>query len=240
MDAIHSPELKLPLTPRSNSSADSALVCWICLDEEKNEPLLGDLCGCRTRFVHELCLKAWIEHSRVLDCKVCTKAFPVSFHCQAPPVRTIPSRAPGAPGSPALARLPTPAEIRCLQTTGIVCVGLTYGFLYAAFSSESLLRYVIVIMSNACILLLLCCVFSATRGDALPRGPGLSRLGIDLWNICVAYISFFTAWLSAWHTIVDLSWETFVSHGMVAHTINAFAFLVSIAMRCFCVTTPGS
>jgi len=47
----------------SLSGSDFTL-CWICLDETKNEPLLDDLCFCTNREVHKSCLEKWHHYSR--------------------------------------------------------------------------------------------------------------------------------------------------------------------------------
>lgn len=38
-------------------------ICWVCLDETKDEPLLGNLCFCTHRQVHKSCLEKWYHYS---------------------------------------------------------------------------------------------------------------------------------------------------------------------------------
>ena len=47
------------------STPDSDLgLCWICMDNTKNEPLLSKVCLCTNRQAHKSCLHKWYHYSR--------------------------------------------------------------------------------------------------------------------------------------------------------------------------------
>lgn len=57
-----SPE-KAHSLPDSEPDSEPGL-CWICLDDTKDEPLLSELCFCTNRQVHKSCLEKWYHYSR--------------------------------------------------------------------------------------------------------------------------------------------------------------------------------
>lgn len=219
-------------SPSPCSSVDSSASCWICLDEDKPEALLENVCGCRTRHVHASCLIAWIDRSDVRHCRVCTKEFPPVFSSslakiEAPPVQQIPRRwRPGrSPMSSRLTRT-TPGERHCMRSTAIMCIGFLYGFLYAAASGDLLHKYLVSIMCNTCIAGFLCYSYPISSG-----------IQYDLCTVVSVYVGFFVAWLSAWQTVVNMSWDMYVGEGMVAHAINFLSCAICVALRCFCFST---
>ena len=219
-------------SPSSCSSADSSASCWICLDDDKPEALLENVCGCRNRYVHASCLITWIDRSDVRHCKVCTKDFPLVFssplaRVEAPPIRRIPHRwrPDRSPMSARLTRA-TPEEMHCMRSTAIMCVGFLYGFLYAAASTDLFYKYLVSITCNACIVGFLCFFY-----------PRSSAIQYDLCSVVSVYVGFFAAWLSAWHTVVNMSWKVYVGEGMVAHAINILSCAVCVTLRCFCFST---
>ena len=49
--------------------------CFICLQDDKAEPLVADVCKCKSSGVHSSCLLRWIEESATSTCPVCKEPY---------------------------------------------------------------------------------------------------------------------------------------------------------------------
>lgn len=207
----HSP-LHSPL--HSQTSSESGL-CWICFDDESQEVLLGNVCGCKTRNVHASCLAKWIDRSNQKECKVCTQKWPDIFISSS----EIISIAPRA----------DPRGIACFSTSLLFSYGFVYGVVYAAFAvGDFALQYFIAILGNAVIIGLW------NKICASPARRTIRKKACEDVSFLIAVYSFFlTGWICG-YVVVFPELKKFLVCGLIAHGFNFASCLFVSLLRCFC------
>ena len=213
---LNSPHASVTHSPLHSQASSDSQTCWICFDDESQEILLGNVCGCKNRNVHASCLAKWINRSNQKECKVCTQKWPDIFISSS----EIISIAPRA----------EPHDIACFSVSLLFSYGFVYGVVYAAFAvNDFAVQFFIAALGNAEIIL------SWNKICASPaRRTIRKRACEDVSFLIAVYSLFLVGWICGYMIVLpDL--KNFLMSGLIAHTFNfASCFFVSF-LRCFCV-----
>ena len=217
---LNSPRASLTHSPLHSQTSSESVICWICLDDESHEVLLGNICGCKSRCVHGSCLAKWIDRSNEKECKVCTEKWPGVF--TAPPSEII-SVSP---------RRTEANDIACFSTSLLFSNGFVYGLLYASFGMDDFLaQFFIATIGNAAIIGTWNMIFASPARRTVRK-----RACEDVSFLIAVYSFFLMGWMCGYMLVLpDL--KNFLVCGITAHGFNfASCFFVAF-LRCFCVNT---
>lgn len=226
---LHSPSNSVSHTPlcsplNSQTSSDTQL-CWICFDDESEEVLLINTCGCKNRLVHASCLAKWIERSRQTECKVCTQKWHDIFVSSSRPSEML------SAAVPARLRHPEPREIAWNAITFLFSVGFVYGGVYGGFASDVVSQVFIATTSNFVIISLW------NKMCACPlRRTSLKSAYEDVALLVGTYVFFLFGWIIGFLLIVP-HLSVFMYRGMIGHSFNFGACFFTSFLRCFCTKT---
>lgn len=213
---LNSPRASVTHSPLHSQTSSDFQACWICFDEESQEVLLSNVCGCKNRNVHASCLAKWINRSNQKECKVCTKEWPDIFISSS----EIISIAPRVESH----------DIACTSVSLLFCIGFVYGILYATFApGDFVMQFFIAVLGNTVI------IGVWNKICASPARRTIRKKACEDVSILIAVYSFFlTGWICRYMIVLpDL--KNFLVCGFIAHTLNFGSFFFVSFLRCFCV-----
>ena len=216
---LNSPPPSLTHSPLHSQTSSESHLCWICFDDENQEILLANTCGCKSRNVHASCLTKWISRSKQKECKVCTEEWPDIFISSSEILSTIES----------------PHDIKCFSISLLFSYGFVYGIVYATFAiGDYAVQIFIAILGNSLIIAIwnkICA--SPTRRTIRKKACE------DISLLIGVYSCFLVGWICGYMIVLpDL--KNFLMCGLIGHSFNFASWLFVSFLRYFCVSTELS
>lgn len=213
---LNSPCASVAHSPlRSQTSSETGL-CWICFDDESQELLLGNVCGCKSRNVHASCLAKWIDRSNQKECKACTQKWPDIFISSSEIISITPRTEPHG--------------MACSSVSLLFSCGFVYGIVYAAFAvGDFPVQFFIAALGNATIIGIWNKICACPARQTIRK-----RACEDVSFLITVYSFFLMGWVFGYMLVLPVI-KNFLMCGLIAHGFNfCCCFFVSF-LRCFCI-----
>ena len=212
--AAHEESASLPESPKGG-------VCRICMDESKDEPLLRDVCGCKTATVHKSCLQQWVRRKASLKCEICTQTYKTELE-------------PVFSGRATL-RLPRRGAAYALAP---MFAGFCYGYAYLSLSNNQTTGIEVAFLGNVTVVLcwsyfVMC---PGCERAVVARTGSTKSAKTDLVTLCLSYACFLGAWfLQSLTTLPRVRSAHIHNVTLPAHVTNFAFFTVCAIARSVCV-----
>lgn len=229
-----------PAAAEDSSTPDSdSAVCWVCLDESKEEPLLSDLCFCTHRQVHKSCLEKWYHYSSERrngmppSCPACKGIYRIELHSDTP---TGHAEAEITGITLEDAQIDSYTFQQCVTLPWrviILLIGICAGVICKSFADEQDILFQNIQIWTACVYNAVIAIFwiFASSEDQPERVFTIRVFHLDGLLLCVTYLCFLFGCALATAVSKVFPNNRDKNIALPVHTINFFCCLILLGTR---------